>query len=110
MSALLYSVRSLKRREELTEGLIWFIKLPPEEKAKVQTEIRRKSLTVDEARAAVLARLEAGEEPTGSEIGDLLTVDKVTQYVFKRLWHDITEASKPEEMLQLQPLRMVVAA
>jgi hypothetical protein len=63
-------------------------------------------LTVDKARATVLARLEAGEEPIGQEMGHLLHVDKVTLYVFRRPWRDITQASAPEEMEILQMKRM----
>jgi hypothetical protein len=58
----------------------------------------------------VLVWLETGDEPTGQEMSDLLSVDKVTQYVFIRLWSEITSVSNELERRHMQSLGLVAAA
>lgn len=78
-----------------------------EERQSALRGVIRAAQSPEEARAKVVAELQAGREPAGSLLGDWLSVDPALQAFFKVMFHAM---NAPDTVLHLAPQGFVVAA
>lgn len=85
-----------KERARRAEDVLALVRMARDEPEELTRLHRRAKLTPETARAAVEKELSDGREPSGEMIGDLLTVDPLTRYLFKRIWREVAKAMQPE--------------